>query len=350
MAEKTIWTDEEKQDIIKLYNLGYSFPDIGKKYQKDRTVIKKVITEANIPIRTASETKQLKKKLSPLFSIEKITDEDKEKILKQYVIEQKSIYQIQKELGFSQFIIEKVLKEFNVQKRTYVEAKQLSRKYSIDDNFFKTQSHDMAYILGLLASDGNVAKNENGIFLELEKTDEYLLKEINKLTNNSRPIKYYTHKHPDGTETNAAKLQVWSAEWKKDLSVYNIVPAKTNILKPPYFLNKKYYISYLKGYFDGDGSFYFNLNKYKWNISFCGASYEVISWIRNVFINLYGIAVGKIEKRTLESGNDFFRIAISGKENVKRVYQMWYQEETSSICLLRKKKKFDDFMEYFYSN
>lgn len=350
MAEKTVWTDEERQDIINLYNLGYSFPDIGRKYKKDRAVIKKVIIEANIPIRTANETKKLKKNLIPLFSSEKITDEDKEKILRRYVVDQKSVYQIQKELGFSQFVIEKILKEFNVQKRTYVEAKQLSRKYTIDDNFFKVQSHNMAYVLGLLASDGNIAKNENGIFIELERTDEYLLKEINELTSNSRPIKYYTHKHPDGTETNAAKFQAWSAEWKKDLSVYNIVPAKTNTLKPPYFLNKKYYISYLKGYFDGDGSFYFNPSKYKWNISFCGASYEVISWIRDIFVNLYGIAVGKVEKQVLKSGNNFFRIIISGKENIKRIYQMWYQEETSSICLLRKKKKFDDFMEYFYSD
>lgn len=350
MAQKTKWTEEQKKDIIFLYQKGYSFSDIGKKYYKDGTVIKKVILEAGIPIRTANETKQLKKNLPSLTTEIELTEEIKQQILEKYVVDKKSIYQIQKETNLSQFIIEKILKELNVQKRTYVDAKQLSRKYEVNDNYFKIQSHNMAYILGLLASDGNVARDENKISLELEETDSYLLDNINSLVGNTRPIKYYVHKHNNGTETKAAKIQVWSAEWKKDLAIYNIVPVKTKILKPPTFLDKKYYISYLKGYFDGDGSIYYNLNIKKWSLNFCGASYDVIKWIHDIFINDYGIVVGKVEEQTLETGNKFYRFYLTNKSGLKKIYQMWYQDETSSICLSRKQEKFEKLIEYFCSN
>ena len=287
MAEKIKWTEEEKYDIKKLYLDGQSQTDIGKKYKVDSTIIRKILVEANIPIRNSKEQKNLSKNRNKKLEI---NPEIEQLIINEYVLNKKSIYYIEKNTGVSQFIIERILKNNGVKKRTYTEAKQISRKYTINDDFFKEQSHDMAYILGLIASDGNISKKENSISIELEKTDAYLLDRINQITNNNRPLKYYSHKHKDGiSTTEVAKFQTWSAEWKKDLKIYNLIPNKTFLLQPPEFLKDEYYISYIKGYFDGDGSIYVSPNMNRCSIIFVGASKPLLDWIKSIFVNKYGI-------------------------------------------------------------
>lgn len=344
MAQKTIWTDEEKKDIIQLYLAGNSQADIGRKYKKNSTVIKKVLLEANIPIRSSKEQKAISKVQSKK---NEISSELEQSIIDNYVIEQKSLYCIAKNTGVSQYLIEKILKNNGVKKRTYAEAKQNSRVYTINDDFFKIQSHDMAYVLGLIASDGNISRKENCITIELEKSDDYLLENINKITNNSRPLKYYTYKRNDSsTVTEVAKFQTWSYKWKQDLSVYNIVPNKTHILQPPTFLKDEFYISYIKGYFDGDGSVYTDFNIKRCTVSFVGASKPLIEWIKNILINKYGIISSKIEYRILETGNDFYRFLIGNQEGIKKLYKLWYIDNTSPLFLKRKKERFEKFFSH----
>lgn len=339
MAKPTIWTEEQIEKIIDLYQQGYSQSDIGKIYNKDSTVIKKVLVKNNIYIRNAKEAKEAKKNLPKNKVL--LSESEKQNIIDRYVLEKESVYTIQKETGISQWYIEKTLKEAGVKRRTYVEAKQLGRKYTLNDDFFKVQSHNMAYILGLIASDGNVAKKENGIFIELEKQDEYLLQEIAKLTNNNRPLKEYLHKHENCKDTLAVKFSAWSAEWKKDLAIYNIMPNKTHTLQPPDRLAEQYRISFIKGYFDGDGCFYYNLEKYKKQIEIVGASKQMMEWIREQLVNLYAIP-STISSYKTSTGNTFYKLRIFGIENLCKIYNRWYNTtETSSICLLRKKEKME---------
>jgi hypothetical protein len=197
----------------------------------------------------------------------------------------------------------------------------------------------MAYILGFIAADGNIATKENGIFIELHKKDRYLLDSFNKETNNSRPIKEYIHNHPDGTQTPAVKFQAWSAEWKTDLAIYGIVPKKTLILTPPTFLNKDFYIDYIKGYFDGDGSIYLHENKYY--VDFVGASKPVIDWIHKILNNQYGVITTPISSYIPKTSEyPIYRFSICRQEDVKKLRQKFYEEETSDFCLIRKKEKF----------
>lgn len=73
-------------------------------------------------------------------------------------------------------MVKTILQENGIYIRNYIESKDNSRKYSIDDNYFKTQSHNMAYILGLLAADGSVSSKENGVFIQLKADDKKFLK------------------------------------------------------------------------------------------------------------------------------------------------------------------------------
>ena len=120
-------------------------------------------------------------------------------------------------------MMEKILKKYGIPKRTYTEAKQEGRKYPCNDDFFKIQSPDMAYILGFIASDGYISAKENCISIEILQKDKDILFQIAEKTSVTKPISLQTRNN--GCET--ATLRNWSASWKQDLSHYGIVNNKT---------------------------------------------------------------------------------------------------------------------------
>lgn len=324
------WTNKQIKEIIKKYQRGIGMNTIAKYFDCSPNAIKTVLKNNNIKIRTISEAN----------GGEKISQEIAEKIIYNYVILGQGLATCGKEYGLSQFHSTKLLKEYGVKLRTYVEAKDCLRKYSIDDNFFKHQNHDMAYILGFIAADGNVAKKENCISIEVHEKDKELLEDIKRITKSDRELKFYIHKRDFGEDTPTCKFQVWSLKWKKDLAVYNIVPNKTLTLKPPYFLDEEYQISFIKGYFDGDGSIYSDKNNKRKTVSIGGASKEMIEWIRDIFANKYGI-IGSYIKEKTSSGLPYYKLLYSSKNAVKEIYNLWYIKDSSSIYLNRKKKRFE---------
>ena len=210
-----------------------------------------------------------------------------------------------RQFGISQFMMEKILKKYGIKKRTYTEAKQIGRKYTCNDDYFKNQNSEMAYILGLIASDGSVSQKENLIAIQLQEEDKQILEQIRILTQVQRPLEEYIRKE---TGHKIFSFRNWSAEWKKDLSHYGIVPKKTFTLKPPTFLSKEYAIDYIRGYFDGDGSIYKikNTNAVFFEIS--GASKATIDWIYDQLVNRYHIFGNKKLTEKLPSGKVMYKI------------------------------------------
>ena len=233
------------------------------------------------------------------------SEDIEKKAIYNYVVNKQGLGTAGKEFGISQYMMEKILKKYQIPKRTYTEAKQVGRKFPCNDNFFKIQSADMAYILGFLAADGYVSKNENCISMELQAKDKEILDRIAKVTKITRPITVQQRKNGNYTAT----LRNWSFEWKKDLSHYGIVNKKTFILSPPELLNSKYYIDYIRGYFDGDGSLSITpavngkgttYNKYSFEI--VGASKREMDWIYKTLVVNYGIILNKPSHSTTKNG------------------------------------------------
>ena len=85
-----------------------------------------------------------------------LSEEIERKIIYNYVELKQGLNTVGRNFGVSQYMVEKTLKKYGIKKRTYTEAKQTGRKFPCNDNFFKVQNSNMAYILGLLAADGSV--------------------------------------------------------------------------------------------------------------------------------------------------------------------------------------------------
>lgn len=265
-----------------------------------------------------------------------LTEEEKDVIIYNYCVLKQGLATAGKSFGYNQYSVEKLLKERGIQKRTYVEAKQALRKYTINDNFFKTQNTDMAYLLGLLASDGSIAKKENGIFLELHQQDEEILEKIKTKTNSSRELSHRINNN----QTPCVKFQVWSAAWKEDLAKYGIKPNKTFSLEPPTLLEPKYRIDYIRGYFDGDGCVYYREPKEGSScVNIGGASKEVIKWIRNELNNL-GISTSSFNHKILNNNSNYYELIYYRKQILQMIYNSFYYDN-NILYLKRKKQKFE---------
>lgn len=267
------------------------------------------------------------------------TDEQKEFMIYNYVTLKRGVNAIGRDMGISGITVQRHLKKMGVKIRTLQEATQDFRSYSVNDNFFKTQSHDMAYILGLLASDGCVSKKTNHLNLDLSIIDEEILYKIKKALDFEGSIERYINS--GGHEYS--RLKICSPQMKKDLAHYGIVPAKTYTLQPPYFLDEKYYISYIRGYFDGDGCIYANYDKYTYDWYICGAKKDVLEWMQSVLLNKYGISSSlNSVAGVLKGGDDFYSIHIYKKNDIAKLFEILYVP--NSLFLQRKY----DIMKNFY--
>lgn len=265
-----------------------------------------------------------------------IPKEVEEKVISNYLDKKLSLINSGKEFGLTQKVVERILRDYGVKKRTYAEAKQNSRTYSCDDNYFKVQSHNMAYILGLLASDGSVAKNENLVSVVLKSEDKDLLEKIRKETKVSRPLQTF---FGSNTQSDYTSFRNWSKSWKDDLQHYGIVPQKTFKLTPPNLLLPEYRLDYIRGYFDGDGSIYSVESQNRVFFEISGASKLVIDWIRNELTNNYHIILNKELKETKNNGTIMYKVKIGSREELLKLYKLLYKN--NSLALERKKKQFE---------
>lgn len=197
----------------------------------------------------------------------------------------------------------------------------------------------MAWLLGFIASDGTIRKDANEIKIGLARRDKEILEKIKEELKLATNIRDYTT--TDGYDCST--LQWTCAEHKEDLAKYNIIPAKTFQLKPPDKLDPKYYIDYIRGYFDGDGSVNFikssnpnHSGALRWQI--CAAKPEMLEWIMEVLYKQYDIP-----KVTLRRRKDDALCYIQYSTNsTKKIHEILYTP--NSLCLARKKNHFDEIV------
>ena len=266
-----------------------------------------------------------------------LTDEQIQTVIENYVVKKQGLATCGKEFGLTQKVVETLLKDNNIHKRTYTEAKQEGRKYTCNDNFFKYQNSNMAYILGLIASDGSISSKENLITIELLNKDKEILEKIKEITKSSRDIKDYIKK---STNQNISKFCVWSKSWKEDLKRYNIVPNKTFILQPPTFLDDKFFPDFLRGFFDGDGSI--SKRKYGNVFEIACASKPMIDWFIEKLSNTYGIPC-QYSSYEIINGK-MYKFFIGKSFLLPKIYNLLYQNNPE-LFLTRKKEKFNSLVK-----
>lgn len=280
-----------------------------------------------------------------LFSVKNLTEEEKSRIVELYNQGHGLDYCSRKVIGNNNArLIKKILAENGIHIRNRNEAIQLltqnQQHYIIDNNYFSNQSHNMAWVLGFLAADGSIRKNSNEIKITVARQDRDVLEKIQSELKTNHRIKDFLV----GGKYPASTLQWTSKQHKRDLAKFSIIPQKTFKLKPPYALSKTYWIDYIRGYFDGDGSVNFiesNGKKHytalRWQV--CSATKDILIWIVNYLFDEYNIQ--KVNIQECKRKNHMYEIQYS-TNSTKALYDVIYNDYLS---MDRKRKHYKEIIE-----
>jgi hypothetical protein len=211
-----------------------------------------------------------------------------------------------------------------------------------NENFFKTWSSDMAYVLGFFTADGAMYFTRRGThFIEFQITDGGLLLDIQKALESNHKVT--VRRRGPSHHKIIYRLQIGSKEIFTDLAKLGLMQNKSNIVRLP-TMPDEYLGDFLRGYFDGDGNIAFGYFKKTgrdylcraFSARFTSGSYQLLKEIKD-----------KLEERGLR-GSLFFssggwRLNYGAHASIK-LFMLMYNNGTVAdlIYLERKYKIFKD--------
>ena len=194
-------------------------------------------------------------------------------------------------------------------------------------------SPELAYAIGLISTDGCLSPD--GRHIDLTSKDKEQLFNFLHCMNIANKIGV----KKSGRGYISYRVQFGNIKFYKFLLAIGLTPNKTRSLgslKVP----SKYFADFLRGHFDGDGSFYSYFDP-RWKsshmfyTSFVSASRQHIDWLRDVITRLFGVR-GHITKSKLSS---IYQLKYAKRESLKLLPKLYYHSRV--ICLSRKRDKIE---------
>jgi hypothetical protein len=178
-------------------------------------------------------------------------------------------------------------------------------------------SSSFAYGIGLITSDGNL--NSDGRHLSFKSAEEELIQKFKTSFNLNNKIT----KSARGGEKEKRYLNIYFGDvvFYKFLNRIGVTKAKSKTIKAVE-VPDLYFPDFLRGLFDGDGTFYTSWDK-RWpnsfifQIAFASASLDFIEWIKSKLTCLYGV------KGVICKGDGVFNLSYV-KGDTKKLYTVMY--------------------------
>lgn len=199
------------------------------------------------------------------------------------------------------------------------------KKHVLNHNFFKTWSHDMAWVLGFFASDGCMSSSQGYKRIDFESADKDVLKKIVKLLDSSTiHLKKYDDRH--GWQITFTSEHIYD-----DLVDLGFTERKSLILQPPKNIPSEYISSFIRGVFDGDG--WVSKTQTLHTFGIVSASYDFITWVKHVIETSVGIQSPIYD---LIDSAGTYNIVMCGKADWIKFFQWLYQDSTPHNRMERK--------------
>lgn len=211
---------------------------------------------------------------------------------------------------------------------------------NINQDFFKSWSNNMSYVLGFFAADGCMIRNKrSACFIEFKICDLELLENIKQALGSDHKISKRVVKNKKWK--NIYRLQIGSKEIFQDLEKIGFTQAKTKNLKFPE-VPKEYIGDFIRGYFDGDGCISYGYyktkdrkeNKFTFSTRFtCGDKKFLVSLKDKLSLDLKGGFIVKKERG--------YELVYSHKDSLA-LFDILYNNIPRCIFLERKYSKFKE--------
>lgn len=207
------------------------------------------------------------------------------------------------------------------------------KKYPFDETIFSTWSDDLAWLLGLIWSDGCLFGNcVNICAAERQHLEEVI--RIIKMPNGIRPKNKGQH----------LSINFHSRKVADRLKAVGLMEAKSYTIKWPK-LPKKYYGAFVRGVLDGDGSALLLKNRRNQQVADLQVSwYSASMWFSvSLFKWLRSLGLTAKISMPISAENPCFKISIYEQKSIKKLYSILYPN-LSVACLKRKREKFDKWL------
>lgn len=197
-----------------------------------------------------------------------------------------------------------------------------------------TWSPELAYAVGLLVTDGSLSIDGRHIDLT-SKDEEQLIHFMNCI---GKQVLISTKKSAPDAEP-VTRIQFSDVVLYRFLESIGLTPNKTKtvgVLAIP----DKYFFDFLRGHYDGDGSFYSYYDprwksSFMYYLTFLSASKEHILWIRSKLIEFLEVK-GHI---TTSRSSSVIQIKYAKKESLIILKKMYPNKKV--VCLSRKRLKIE---------
>lgn len=222
----------------------------------------------------------------------------------------------------SSFIYHNKLKPKKLDKETYSKIQSANaRKYHINQDYFKTWSHNMAYILGLWFADGCIYKGKM-FDITLHTRDKYILKRIAEELQ-------FEGKLYDYVDRQAARLNFSCVVIYKDIQALGGTENKSLTVEFPK-VPDEYIHDFIRGYFDGDGSA-MRVQGDRLNTAFTCGSKKFIDELWRILKEKAGVEGGSYDASCVSLK--------FGKRDSLKIGEFIYKDDPE-LFLLRKREKF----------
>jgi hypothetical protein len=259
---------------------------------------------------------------------------NKDDVLKQYAIS-KNIHKVAEYFNMSIGPITKILKMNGVN--------LTNRRYDVNHDYFEViDTEEKAYWLGFLFADGYIRERKSGNSLEMKlsvKDKEHLLLFKNSINSNHKIVESVSKvKYKGGTSiSKMVCLAIYSNKLVESIKKQGIHSRKTFSIKKPN-IDPELMNHFVRGYFDGDGSFTFNI-KGKNTTNFACASEDFRNYLISELLN-NGIVIKHYGG---------IKLYIQNKIDNNKFYNYIYKN--ANVYLKRKKDKYEEFRRHYgYNN
>lgn len=279
-----------------------------------------------------------------------ISDSKESLIVREYT-EGKTMKELSNLYSLSVYQIRKLLQGNGIRLRNRSEIKKnidenigSHRVHSLNEDYFKTWSSNMSYILGFIYADGYVIYDEIErkymLRFGLKTDDVELLLKIREELQYSGEIRLEktNYQRVDGSSAQSYILAINSKKLVSSLYDLGLYRNKSLTKQFP-DVPKEYLGDFLRGYFDGNGS----VDSIGENIRvrFSSGSIEFLRSIEEILyehgLKRRNIYTGKNERKNVHS------LEYSSFTETTKIFSIFYKEE-SNLKLDRKYKRFKKLM------
>ncbi len=267
----------------------------------------------------------------------KLNDLTKDKLTNLYIDGKKSLEDVARLYKVSRVAVYKKLKKFGITQRSKSEARIEVQKqgklpqqfFDINENFFSSWSPEMAYVLGLIITDGCISKTS---VISLSMNDKELLEKVKKVMGSAHNIT------PSKHQKGLYYYHFAREKLVKDLEKLCVVPRKSLIVKFP-GVPEAYLPNFIRGVFDGDGSVFYDKRRPQFPLrsKFVSGSKDFIIGLQKS-LELLGMPKRTIYAQRTKNGWSY--MFIYDHRNSIKLFNILYKSAENGLFLDRKYKRF----------